>query len=771
LFSLDAELFNYFNSTPKLEIYDSNIEFEYNHGLINENCTDDANLKPTLFQNFDSINIFFNYHLQTDFEFCSLIFKNINISKLELNFVTEKIKFKTPSNLIDLDSSITEFKIDYYFYSQYLDNETLDLNVFKYLKKLTVSESLDGIQNDLFKSFKYLKKFEVDLINFSEFIKGDISWMNYLNADVHVDLNNQTDVDLNKENYFVLVLDDMRESYEYSDEDFCHFQDFPHSKLVLPIIQTGAHIIGCSCTLLFLMQYHRFYPDNILSFDELACIQHNDFDELVRNCTFDTRLRECRKESDLFKKCKLNETSIFCNNFDSLKELDFYGLKNQTFFKSIKLKPTNTIILNDELDFGGLYIDKKFTIEFNNLNGIQINKLPNITLDRANIEGSQFIIDNSSLFFYYDDKLINYSLCNSNDFKQDYKLKPIYISLLKFGTQITYPDGDYPNNGICPFVFNNAYINTLEVSSEFDVSYINFYDIAYEDLNCTIKQLRLNIFHIYLSKYLLNKNIFEKLEALFIENNSKLTTIEYDVFKYLKYLKHIKFEIVNFDEFIRNENNNQNEWMAYLNINVNVNLNDANEIGSNINKKLYIELEDAKSEYAYPESDFCLFKNFPHSKLVFPIIKTKKDLSCTCTLLWLIKNYKLILNDIDIISTPSVKSCLNNISMESMCDFEQKISKCNNINITTSTIFSLDSTLTSTSLISSTHIQTKSSDEIGANSNNNEAKMLTGFLIGVSGLAILLTIGLVFALVKLKKRKSYYFKEEEIGITNLNFDE
>jgi hypothetical protein len=41
--------------------------------------------------------------------------------------------------------------------------------------------------------------------------------------------------------------------------------------------------------------------------------------------------------------------------------------------------------------------------------------------------------------------------------------------------------------------------------------------------------------------------------------------------------------------------------------------------------------------YEYPREDACLFKKFPHERMVIPIIESgyEAPLSCTCTIAWL----------------------------------------------------------------------------------------------------------------------------------------
>ena len=44
--------------------------------------------------------------------------------------------------------------------------------------------------------------------------------------------------------------------------------------------------------------------------------------------------------------------------------------------------------------------------------------------------------------------------------------------------------------------------------------------------------------------------------------------------------------------------------------------------------------------YLFPDEDFCLFVDYPHQKYIFPIILYNHLTNCTCTLKFLLKNYK-----------------------------------------------------------------------------------------------------------------------------------
>jgi hypothetical protein len=141
-------------------------------------------------------------------------------------------------------------------------------------------------------------------------------------------------------------------------------------------------------------------------------------------------------------------------------------------------------------------------------------------------------------------------------------------------------------------------------------------------------------------------------------------------------------QLTNFAEVI--SLNSYSNWLASLNSNITVDLNDTNQV--NENKKFFMEftLTDKNELYEYPEQDFCLFKKFPHEKLVAPIIMTKDNLECTCTLLYLLK-YKDIynINGINVMDTPSVAKCLYAADFADMlkkCDFYAKLNECDKSN-------------------------------------------------------------------------------------------
>ena len=98
--------------------------------------------------------------------------------------------------------------------------------------------------------------------------------------------------------------------------------------------------------------------------------------------------------------------------------------------------------------------------------------------------------------------------------------------------------------------------------------------------------------------------------------------------------------------------------------------------------------------YTYPNEDFCVFKNFPHEKLIYPsIIFAENEFECSCTIFWLIQYFKFYLNENlthydvpfygsypeEFFKSPA-RNCLKRVNLKSeikKCDFEVRLKNCN----------------------------------------------------------------------------------------------
>lgn len=409
--------------------------------------------------------------------------------------------------------------------------------------------------------------------------------------------------------------------------------------------------------------------------------------------------------------CKTTE-KVECRDFRNFTELNF-KMKHQYIpnYKRIhyfKLHPQEPIKFDNSLDLGGLNFDhQRLQLILNNFNGIQLESNPfNVYIkksierlgytsnDETNFLFNKIIMNNFTFKFFYR---------QSSDFNwicdliiKDAQLKPLFSSfrtvILGFLNYINY------ETRLCPVIFKDAKIESLYFYNLTTQNRPNFLDINLpiasdnsDELNSVVKTLHIQWSEISLDENLLNKNVFKNLEKLSLEFCT-LISIEKHTFKELKNMQFVSLWLFNLQQFFQSSDN---EWFRYLNyksdeVNLNelthspwINLPLLNYNGTSkskiLHKQMYIEFNDENATYTYPDGDFCLFKYFPHSKLVFPIVNSNRPLNCTCTLVWLLKHSNVSMKNIQ---TESVSSCFKSAEYFNRlvwkCDFTRRIRKCFN---------------------------------------------------------------------------------------------
>ena len=356
-----------------------------------------------------------------------------------------------------------------------------------------------------------------------------------------------------------------------------------------------------------------------------------------------------------------NPNNYFSNIIRSVSTLDtienynislFYGFGT---FTDLVTNFTHTYETGGIVEFlptRSLVIDRLFNID-QLLSLTQIQKIELLTL--VNIKGID--IDQTAFFhqsqiaklkcpmtlnvhfskldIYQNDRIVNE--CNLNVYKNSQSfLKPFfYIYFIK----VTYPDR------LCPLIFRNSFLTEIyfgDISNSFLISNrLIFSDLNFDSTETF--EMYLNYFYsasfdFYkenLTHSILNKNLFKNIYQLNIFGI--LTDIEVDLFKSFDKLKYLDISISNFKDFF----NRGNEWMKFLNKKVNVDLTDASSVLSNKDNVFMLKFRYERafvsfdSIYDYPDEDLCLFKDFPHQNLVYPILLPGKLIKCTCTLIWL----------------------------------------------------------------------------------------------------------------------------------------
>ena len=324
------------------------------------------------------------------------------------------------------------------------------------------------------------------------------------------------------------------------------------------------------------------------------------------------------------KNALINGEIIILSDFNDLKELKF-KCKESINISILYFKPNKPIIFDDSLDMNSLTINSNIVLSIGLLNfkGFNLgsnNPFRNLKSNKPN----QHILQIASPFdLYYNKKLIDKTNCNKQ------------IPSLKLAQQINTLDIIMANKNsgeTCPFIFKNIKflllsINNLRNSLIYRNKFTFFnVSISNNDLNCSIYETYLIMYHSELNTKLLNENVFKKLFSLDI--NGIINKIDKDTFKNLDNLQLLRIKSQNIKQiFVKN-----NKWLKYLNYKKYLN-NIKNE---GFVLSIYQSIENV-TYYSYPNEDFCLFKDFPHERFVIPILRPNTKSECTCTELFLIQ--------------------------------------------------------------------------------------------------------------------------------------
>ena len=356
-----------------------------------------------------------------------------------------------------------------------------------------------------------------------------------------------------------------------------------------------------------------------------------------------------------------------CSHFDAMEKLNNYFQKNFQFsqISSLHINPSKPIKFDSSLNLNGFkFQSDKFEFILSNINGIEITFNP---FSNQKSKLNYLYLLNSSFNLYYRNNTFDW-LCDLT--LLDNQLNPIFSSFKYISLGFIKPVKF--KNAVCPTIFKNSQIEWLQVSNITPKNKLEFIQLnmtnSQSSLNSKIKNLRIQLSNIdILDKSLLDINVFKYLERLSIEL-SNLTRIEGHLFKSFYYLKQINIKIFNFKEFI----NGDSSWMKYINF------NSSNFTGEyEPNKSFLIELNDESHDYTFPDSDFCNFCQLRIENNIFTLINTKLDLNCSCTILFLIQNWRNSINKN--LLTYSVRKCFKYEDFDKkieQCYFNSKIERC-----------------------------------------------------------------------------------------------
>ncbi len=209
----------------------------------------------------------------------------------------------------------------------------------------------------------------------------------------------------------------------------------------------------------------------------------------------------------------------------------------------------------------------------------------------------------------------------------------------------------YPPEGLCSFIFSDTQavltfgnvINSLLIQNR----------LTFIETNSTVMPLKnigflaIEVHYESLRSELLYKDLFLNIRNFKLINI--LNGIESGLLRKFILLNEIMFELANFKAFLHGGNT---KWLLEINVRVprQVNMQDTLNIEKYIKKRLYLTINFLRypsafnKAYVYPSEDICLFKDFPHTRLVMPILNPFRFINCTCTLKWLQQHYFLFFN-------------------------------------------------------------------------------------------------------------------------------
>lgn len=228
---------------------------------------------------------------------------------------------------------------------------------------------------------------------------------------------------------------------------------------------------------------------------------------------------------------------------------------------------------------------------------------------------------------------------------------------------------------ICPYVFMNSMLeylcfnevsNSLLFRNRLEFLNINTTNALIEYLN----KIEFTFAFEILTEKILNRNLFKNVKI--IKLNGLLNGIESNLLGSFQFLNRVSLNIENLKNFIQSGT----DWINVLNADKNLNLsylekNKINPLRFALILEINILTTIFSKPYIFPNEDICLFKSFPHHKLVYPFISFQEKLTeCSCTLMWLIKyaNFYAAQN------LNTEKQCL--LKNDITCDFETLFKAC-----------------------------------------------------------------------------------------------
>jgi hypothetical protein len=240
---------------------------------------------------------------------------------------------------------------------------------------------------------------------------------------------------------------------------------------------------------------------------------------------------------------------------------------------------------------------------------------------------------NSQIEFYINGTSINDLKC-SNKLIPSYQIYPTIFNI--FSKLIFQLDDKYPSQPICPYIFSNSRLLEMDIFHQIDAILVknmvkfqlcNNNSNSNESINSHISTLQVSGYGFRLDTSLMHPFVFEHVFTLSIFKS--IGSIQPDLFAHFNYIHFIEFQLDNLNNFFHKIGIawTQNLSLAYK---PRVAFSRKTEQDNN-----WID----GSWYAYPDTDFCLFAQFPLQPNLTYILVSDSLKECTSTIRWLISSY------------------------------------------------------------------------------------------------------------------------------------
>ncbi len=374
--------------------------------------------------------------------------------------------------------------------------------------------------------------------------------------------------------------------------------------------------------------------------------------------------------------------TLCCNNFASFEELDFRKTNGRPF-ESVELTPRlgTQLDLDQKLKLNGLVLNGRLIL--NNIRSFTAfyNPFRQILTYRFDLT-----IQNSDLNFIGQNLNpvdIESAILNDCSYRLGAQNLDFVFGNLKI-TEFTVNDCRF-SRPMCPYLFKNTEIKNMilnDPKGAFGFTKMKE-DFNLELLNTNINQLYIN--HTLMNyqqqqwldeENILNFNLFMNLNRINLNSAPRLNYIQENTFNRFKNLR--VFEINNVNMY--NLLSKSRRWLKNLNymsptydmdrIVLNSSVSMSNSIF-----QLIIWGDDLEQKWSFNDDprDICLFRNFPHNKLVFPFIlfTNENTFKCTCTVYWLYKYFYKYQSIYNLNQNIVPYHCFKNSNWSSQCKFDE----------------------------------------------------------------------------------------------------